>query len=53
MKRPALIVVGAPVLVGVPGLAVFLAIRSGLPDQAATHRGRSAPDGSTLRWSRC
>jgi hypothetical protein len=33
--------------IGVLGLAVFLAIRSDLPDPVATHRGTSGPDGFT------
>jgi hypothetical protein len=52
MKRMALITVGAPVLVGVLGVAVFLAIRSSLPDPVATHWGSSGADGYTsLRWA--
>jgi hypothetical protein len=46
MKRTALIVVGAPALIGVLGLAAFLAIRSDLPDPVATHWGGPGRTGS-------
>jgi Protein of unknown function (DUF1648) len=49
MKRTTLIIVGAPVLVGVLGVAVFLAIRSSLPDPVATHWDPAGPDGFTSR----
>jgi hypothetical protein len=52
MKRTTMITVGAPVLVGVLGLLVFLAIRSQLPDPVATHWGPGGPNGFTaLRWA--
>ncbi|HEV7653299.1 MAG TPA: hypothetical protein VGP36_00985 [Mycobacteriales bacterium] len=49
MRRTALIIVGAPVLVGVLGVLLFLAIRGDLPDPVATHWSTSSPDGFTAR----
>ena len=49
MRRTALIGLGAPVLLRVLGVLVFLAIRADLPDPVVTHRSRSGPDGFTAR----
>jgi hypothetical protein len=52
MRRTALLIAGVPVLVGVLGVAVLLAIRSSLPDPVATHWDNSGPDGFTARsWA--
>lgn len=49
MRRTVLLVAGIPVLVGVVGVLVLLAIRSELPDPVATHWDRGGPDGFTAR----